>query len=85
MKQSVFAFLRRGVIKSEQLLQTELLQDKTNQVFMKPSPKSRNHSLELNKYWISMKQSVFAFLKHGVIIIKSEQLLQTELHQDKRN
>ena len=35
MKQSVFAFLKRGVTKSEQLLQTELLRDKRNEVLTK--------------------------------------------------
>jgi len=78
MKLGAFAFLKRGVINSEQLLQTELRQDKQNQVFTK---KSRDHCSEPNDYCISMKQSVFALLKSGVTNCK--QLLQTELRRDK--
>ena len=78
MKERAFDFSKRSVIKSEQLLQTELRQDKRNQVFTK---KFRDHCSEPNDYCISMKQSVFALLKSGVTNCK--QLLQTELRRDK--
>ena len=42
MQQSVFAFFTWGASNSEQLLNTELCQDRRNQVLMKTSPKSRN-------------------------------------------
>ena len=79
MKQSAFASFICGATSSEQLLQTELHQDKQNQV-LNPSPKSRKHWSELNNGTgcIPMKQSVFA---DSYFASNSEQLSQTELSQ----
>ena len=62
MKQSVFASLRCGATKSQQILQTELRRDKRNEVLTKTLTKSRNHCSELNKCWIPMKQKSSSFL-----------------------
>jgi len=65
IKQSVFASLRCGATKSQQILQTELCQGKWNQVLTKPSPKSRKHWSKPKHSWIPMKQTVFASLMHS--------------------
>jgi len=65
IKQSVFASLRCGATKSQQILQTELCQGKWNQVLTKPSPKSRKHWSKPKNSWIPMKQTVCASLVHS--------------------
>ena len=80
MKQTVLASFICGATKSEQLLQTELHQDKWNQILTNHHQNPENTDWREKIHWIRMKQKNCAPFISGAI--NSKQLLQTELHPD---